>query len=409
MTDLLKVAKESVRLLQKSGERSPKRELIEEAIANVTAHRPGSDVYEDLLDLVPSQVIKLRREIRLESNPTANGSLMRSRYFAYSIPYARTIRKGLWGSTQPLFSAGIGDENLANALAQVWAWVEESPEVKRYKTSVVTEVDADGSESTVEEDRNFSTPIDFPKWVEGQFVETALPFTRRAYDLSDAVSKFVDRTSRNNKSPWWQPEWTAVYLTTGHFERIALPRWAVTRAGMQAVAGRSRGYAYIEVHDVASVSPNELMDAYIRTRQKMTERLSIPKFEVTAGRPEEYSSEVLAQLELELILAKADERFAKGESVRPEIWDERPVHKELANAWQEKAVAFGVDPDKRLTPQSLSNFRSRVRRDLYETALRDMRTDDDNQRVEDDNRRAIEEAARTDQRVREAFKRTPKE
>ncbi len=409
MNDSLKVAKETVRLLQKNGERSPKKELIEEAIKNVTTHRPGSVAYDNLLDEVPSQVIKLRREIRLESNPTANGSLMRSRYFAYSIPYARTIRKGLWGSTEPLYSAGTEDESLAKALDEVWAWVEDSPEVKRYTTSVVTEVDADGSESTVEENKEISNPIDFPKWVNGRFVETALPFTRRAYVLSDAVDKFIDRTSRSNKSPWWQPEWAAVYLTTGRFERIALPRWAVTRAGTQAVAGRSRGYAYIEVHDVASVSPNELMDAYIRTRQKMTERLSIPKFEVTAGRPEEYSSEVLAQLELELILAKADERFAKGESVRPEIWNERPVHKELVNAWHEKAAAFGVDPDKRLTPQSLSNFRSRVRRDLYETALRDMRTDDDNRRVEDDNRRAIEEAAGTDQRVREAFKRTPKE
>lgn len=402
MTDLLKVARETVRLLQENGKRSPSKGLIEEAIENVTAHRPGSVAYDNLLDEVPSQVIKLRREIRLESNPTANGSLMRSRYFAYSIPYARTIRKGLWGSTEPLSPAGIGDENLANALSQVWAWVGESPEVKRYETSVVTEVAADGSESTLEEDRKFSTPIDFPKWAEGQFVETALPFTRRAYDLSDAVSKFVDRTSRNNKSPWWQPEWTAVYLTTGHFERIALPRWAVTRAGMQAVAGGSRGYAYIEVHDVASVSPSELMDAYIRTRQKMTEWRSIPKFEVTAGRPEEYSSEVLTQLELELILEKADERFAKGESVRPEIWNERPVHKELVNAWHEKAAAFGVDPDKRLTPQSLSNFRSRVRRDLYEAALRHMWT-------EDEKRRAVEEAERVDQRVAEAFRRTPKE
>ena len=323
-------------------------------------------------------------EITLKSSPTANGSLTRSRYFAASISYVNNARRALWDSTEPLFPTKVGDESLAKALDQVWTWIQASPKIERYEESVVTEVKANGSESTIKRSSKLLSPMAFPMPNGNWFIKTSLPFTYRAYLLSEVVDRFIDETAGEHKTSWWRPEWTAVYLTTGHFERAALPRWEVT-ANKQAVVSKSRGCTHIRVYDAASVSPSEVADAYTHARLKLTEQPSIPKFEITSGRPEEYSTEVLAQLELELILKKAEERRARGESVRPEVWNERPGHKELETAWREKAAAFGVDPKKRLTPQSLSNFRSRVRRDLYEPALSWMWSEEGYQR-------AIEEA-----------------
>ncbi len=387
MEEIRKFFEEATRLrrmYEASEEPLPKpEELVKEAIHNLQTHEAiSADTYKDVYLKTLEMFGKQAEEMAFESRRRANGSLMRSRYLAFSISYVRIARKALWDSTQPLFPTGVGDESLSKALDQVWTWIQASPKVERYKESVVTEVETGGLESTIKRSYNLLTPMAFPKPIENQnqLVETPLPFTYHAYLLSDAVDKFIDRTTGSHETSWWQPEWTAVYLTTGYFKRAALPRWEVT-ADIQTVVGRSRGCTYIKVHDVASVSPSELADVYTRTRIQMTEQRGVPKFEITSGRPEEYSTEVLAQLELELILKKAEERRARGESVRPEVWNERPGYKELETAWREKAAAFGVDPEKRLTPQSLSNFRSRVRRDLYEPALSHMWTEEDNQKT----------------------------
>ena len=401
MEELPEVVEEAVRLLYaaKSGEKLGPDEAIKQAIENVTAHESDSDAYDDLLWDARPRVKERQKEIRLASNPTTNGSLTRLRYLADSIPNARARRRRLWGSPEPLFPAGNDDKSLAKALEQVWAWVSDSPEVKRYSTTITTEVKADGSETETARRRAIVKPIYLPKWVEDRFVEMVLPFTCQAYKLSDEVNGFVSRKAE--RAPWWRPEWTAVYLATGRFERIALPRWVVSRAGISAVGGKGRGYAYIEVNDVGSVSPSELADAYNRTRQKLSDTFSVPKLEITAGRPEEYSTEVLGQLELELIANQAFERFSIGKSVQPDRWTYRPGHRELAEAWKEKAAGLRVkvDPPR---AQSFSNFKSRVRRDLYELAIKHMLT-------EDERREIIEEANRVEERAIEAFKRTPKE
>lgn len=346
-----------------------------------------------------SNVAKAGEDVNslLEGVTDTNGSLLRLRYLADSIPHVRRLRKKLWGSFEPLSSVESG-MNLATALEEVWAWVQNSPEDKRLEKTVVFEIDANGVETPMKEVLEVKLPISLMKMEEGRFVTKPLPSTSRAYDLSNAV-----RSLKGSNAPWWRGDGAALYLTTGHFERTALPRWTVARAGVRAVSGKARAYAHIEVHDVGSVSPTEVADAYKSARQEMVGWIGdAPKFEVTAGRPEEYPTEVLAQIELELILEKADERFARGESVRPEVWTYRPGPKALAEAWKRRATSLGIGTDKVPSKQSISNFQSRVHRDTYEAALNDMWTDDDNQK-------AVKEAERNDKRVRKAFDRTPKE
>lgn len=321
-----------------------------------------------------------------ESDSNSSGSFVRAQYYAASTPLARQLRQGLWGTVEPLALAS-DDESLWKALEQVWAWIGDSPEIKFYEETAIVKAKPGNEESRNESRRELLKPVLLPKrTAEGEVRLQRLPYTQRAYDLTFATKRLREKNPEGEA--WWELEWAAVYLTTGVW-RNGLPRYVV-EGGTHLLENRFRGYISLTIHDVESVPPDEVEKLYRDMRQRVADS-RIPKIEIRPGPSTKYHTEIMARIELELILTEACQRFEKGLSVQPRNWDWRPDSRTLLNEWQKRAGEFHLDPDMYRTPQAVISFSKRVLRDLYLPALADMLTPAD---IEEIGRQAEENTAK---------------
>jgi hypothetical protein len=121
----------------------------------------------------------------------------------------------------------------------------------------------------------------------------------------------------------------------------------------------------IRVHDIESVTPNDVANLYKAGRDLAQWGELTPKSR-SAGR----STEVLGYLELELILEEAERLRAEGKDVNPLEWEWRPFPTRLLERWEKRAAAFGLDPDDVKRRQGIKSFQNRVPVSIYREALR---------------------------------------
>ena len=327
-------------------------------------------------------------ETMREADALSVGSLMRVRHLATSIPLAERLREDLWGSTAPLFPTA-DDERLWSALEQVTAWIKDSAETAFYEQAFVVEGSPDSPDKK-QVSQSLIRPLALPaRNAYGDIILKRSPSTRRAYDLTFAANRLT------KAGDWWEPEAAAVYLTTGVFLRWGLPRYVTT--GRAVVTGEKfRGQVTLTVHDVESVPPDEVAKRYAQMRQRLSSSAR-PAIDLRAGKPTGYSTEVLAQLELDLIYYEAKQRTLQGKKVHPKRWAWRPTPRQLHEVWEARATEFGYGAHVADSPQNIANKQRRnVTLGLYASALNALASDEEHEEVADE----------VDARVRAAFKRS---
>ena len=303
------------------------------------------------------------RKGRVSYSPNQLGSEARLRFVAAYTPWLENMRFSLWGNTTPLVTPF--------AVNQLLEWLQASDTLEG-------EILMEGT--------RLANPL---IWLlQASNLGAFPPMTQRTLEVSraiDSLLKSVHATEwaplvYENSSGWLSAVQAAEWLLYGKYPLLPLANAIAPEHGLgdwgrqgqeDPVNTRIQGWPStshiglraitLVIFDPEAVSADAVRDLYKAARE--ASRV------VTLGAPKARSTEVLAYLELDLVLHELRRRLASGERVDASTWQWQPAPATLLHTWQTRAQEFDLNPDEIKTRAGVHAFQKRREYETYRPAL----------------------------------------
>ncbi len=326
---------------------------------------------------------------RVQYVPNLLGSEARLSFVTAYTPWLQSMRFELWGNTAPLFTS--------SAVEPLLEWLKASDTLE--------------DEAHIEGIRLANPLI----WLLQASESGAFPpMTQRTLAVSRAIDRLLKSVHANEWAPliyedspgWLGAVQAAEWLLYGKYPLLPLAsaiapselaQWGWGRRGQEDPADHSSdealllpleqwgrrgqedpvntkiqgwpspsriglGAITLVIFDPEAVSADAVRDLYKAAREASR---VVPR-----GAPKARSTEVLAYLELDLVLQELRRRLASGERVDPSTWQWQPAPATLLHTWQTRAQEFDLNPNEIRTRAGVHAFQKRREYETYRPALR---------------------------------------